>query len=783
VFSVVNAVLLKQLSVHDPSELVEIAITGRDKPMFELSYPMFAAIRERAHTFNGLFAFADHDGATVVVNGVGALAGLQFVSGNYFDVLGVGASAGRVLSLEDDRTGSPPVVVVSDLYARNRLSDGVVIGRPIAINGVRCTIVGVAPPGFTGVRVGNAPDIYIPFSAWEQVSGRTGSLKAGDFFWLEAMGRLASGATPASARTDVNAAFRGVVAQVYPGRTTADYSRLLRKFSFDVAPAATGGRSHVRETFASPLKVLMAAVVILLVVTCANIAGLLTSRGIARRPEMALRASLGAARMRLVQQLVTENVVLAITGAALGIGVAVAGCAFLRAMLGTTGDPMSVNLLPDARVLVFTASVSVVAVLLFGVAPAWRTSRSTLDDARPTARYTSPQSMSARVLVVSQVALSLPLAAAAALLGTTLYNLRAVDNGFDGAHLLSFVLTPRQAGLDTARARLMYDAVIARLAALPGVQSVATSSKPPLGRGFHQLVSVDGLSPTAGENLSAGITTVSAGYFHVTGWPMIRGKEFTDADDGTAPKVAVINEAAARAWFPDRESVGQRLGFGGPDRSRDLEIIGVVRDGKYDKLRETSPITVYTPQRQTGGTRLAILARSSRNSSALLATVRQVVASIAPGVPIERLSTVNTIVDESLVSERLLTTMSAFFGILAVLLSCVGLYGLIAFAVARRAREIGIRMAIGASRPAILAMILRENAAMLACGVVAGVMLTGAAASTMRVFASQLYGVHAVDPIVLTLTGAAVFVAGVVATLAPASRAARTDPMEALRVE
>jgi predicted permease len=276
---------------------------------------------------------------------------------------------------------------------------------------------------------------------------------------------------------------------------------------------------------------------------------------------------------------------------------------------------------------------------------------------------------------------------------------------------------------------------------------------------------------------------VSAGYFQVSGWAMTRGREFTEADDRGAPKVAVVNEAAARAWFPDRDPVGQHLGFGGPDRSRDLEIIGVVRDGKYDKLRETSPISVYTPQRQTGGTRLAILVRSSRDPAALLSAIRQVVASVAPAVPIERLSTVKTIVDESLVGERLLTTVSGFLAILAVLLSCVGLYGLIAFAVARRAREIGIRMALGASPPAILAMVLRESALLLAVGLLAGVALTGAASGATRAFAAQLFGVRPADPLVLTLTSAAVFAAGLVATLAPASRAARIDPTEALRAE
>jgi predicted permease len=786
VFSVVNAVLLKSLPVRDASELVQLAIAGtRDTPMFELSYPMFAAIRKRAHVFSGMFAFADYDGATVAVDGVGALADAQFVSGNYFDVLGVGASAGRVLSREDDRIDSSPVLVVSDGYARRRLGGGIVIGKLISINGVAFTIVGVTPPGFTGVRVGNAPDIYAPFSVWEQVSGRAGSLEAADGFWLEAIGRLRPGATPATARRDVNVAFRTAVAEVYPGRKAADYDRLLRRFNFDVVAAAAGGRSHLRDAFGSPLKVLMAAVAILLIVTCANIAGLLTSRGVARRPEMAVRASLGAARARLLQQLITENVLLAMIGVSLGVGVAVAGCALLRAMIGTSGDPSNVNLLPDARMLAFTASVCIVAVLLFGVVPAWRTSRPALDRgfARPTARHTSPRPMSARVLVVSQVALSLPLVAAAALFGATLHNLRAVDNGFDRDHLLSFVLTPRQAGFDTARARRMYEDVTARLVALPGVQSVATCTKPPLGRGFHQLISVAGFTPNAGEHLSAGVATVSADYFQVTGWAIVRGRGFADADDRAAPKAAVINEAAARAWFPDRDPIGQRLGFGGSDRSHDLEIIGVVRDGKYDKLRETAPISVYTPHRQSGGMRLAILVRSARNPAALLRDIRQVVAAVAPGVPVERLNTVKTIVDESLVSERLLTTVSGFFAILAVLLSCVGLYGLIAFAVAQRTREIGIRMAVGASQRAILAMVLHESAVLLASGVVAGIALTGAAASATGAFASQLYGVHPADPLMLSLTSAALFVAGAVASLAPARRAARIDPTEALRAE
>ena len=787
VFSVVNAVLLRSLPVRNPSELVQLAAGGtRDAPMFELSYPMFAAVRDHIHSFSGVFAFADLDQATIAVNGAGALARAQFVSGNYFAVLGVGASDGRTLTRDDDRAGSPPVVVVSDGYARRRFGVGTnVVGKSISINGVVFTIVGVTSPEFNGVRVGSAPDVYAPFSSWEAVSGWKGSLANPGGFWLEVIGRLGPGISVSSAHADVNAAVRSSITEVFPGRASNDYERLLRQFDVNVIPSAGGGTSIVRDQFGSPLRVLMAAVAILLVVTCANIAGLLTSRGVARGQEMTTRVALGASRARIVQQLMAESLLLATLGAALGVAFAVAGCALLRAMIDTSRATLSMNLVPDARVFAFTATVCVLAVVLFGILPAWRTSRAAMARSlAPSAgRYTSARSISGRLLVVAQVALSLPLVAAAGLFSATLRNLRDVDTGFERDHLVSFVLNPRQAGFDTARTRQLYRDVTARLEALPGVTAVATSTKPPLGRGFHQLIAVDGTVPNVDDQPSAGVAAVSSGYFRVTGSPIVRGRGFTDADDAAAQKVVVINEGAAKAWFPDRDAIGQRLGFGRPDRSRDREIVGIVRDGKYDSLRETAPINVYSPRRQNDTTRIALLVRATGNPARMIPDIRRVVASVAPSVPIEDLNTMETIVDESLVRERLLTTVSSFFAMLAVLLSCVGLYGLMAFAVARRTREIGIRIAVGATRQMILRMVLRESAALLVFGVVVGVWLTSVAVNAMRALASQLYGVQPTDPRMLVATSAGLFVAGVVASLVPALRASRVDPAVVLRTE
>jgi predicted permease len=788
VFSIVNAVLLRPLPVRNPSELVQLA-TGENRaaPMFELSYPMFAAVRDHTHSFADVFAFADLDDATVAVNGVGTLARVQFVSGNYFSALGVGPTDGRLLGRDDDRAGSPPVVLVSDRYARRRFGVGAsVVGKPISVNGVALTIVGVTSPEFTGARVGSAPDVYAPFSSWESVSGWRGSLANPGGFWLEVIGRLRPGVSVASARADVNAAFRSSVSEVFPGRAASYYARLLYQFTFDVIPAAAGGKSSVRDQFGSPLRVLMLAVAILLVVTCANIAGLLTSRGVARGQEMTIRVALGAARSRIVQQLMAESALLAMLGAALGVVFAVAGCSLLRAMIETSRASVTVNLLPDARVFAFTATVCVLAVVLFGILPAWKTSRAASRSARSLAgsagRYTSVRSIAGRLLVVAQVALSLPLVAAAALFGATLHNLRAVDTGFDRDHLVSLVLNPRQAGFDTVRTRRLYSDVTARLEGLPGVNTVATSTKPPLARGFHRLIAVGGVAPNADDQPSAGAAAVSTAYFRATGSEIVRGRGFNDADaDGQ--NVVVINEGAAKAWFPGRDAIGQRLGFGRPERSRDREIVGIVRDGKYDDLRETAPINVYTPRRQNDTTRIALLLRATGDPARLIPDIRRVVASVAPTVPIEDLETMGTIVNNSLVRERLLSTVSSFFAMLAVLLSCVGLYGLIAFAVARRTREIGVRMAVGATQRTILRMVLADSAALLVLGVIVGVGVTSVAVHAMRTLASQLYGVQPTDPFLLVATSAGLFAAGVAASLVPAFRATRVDPVVALRTE
>lgn len=810
-FSLVDAVLLKTLPVKNPNELVLFNWLGGPRGLSRgimgstltdpatgmrtstsFSYLTFERFRDVNDPLSDVFAFVSMWQLNVNVDGQPEIATGQFVSGGYYQGLGVKAKMGRTLTPEDDNAGSPPVAVITDRYWQRRFGQAPeALGKTVNINNVAFTIVGITPPEFMGAsQVGFSPDLSIAFSTQPQVSPHEPSLNGPWFWWLQIMGRLKPGVTREQVAASLESVFQQSAQEGwdsglarFPPRTQSqnpaprDVPRLR-------AVSGSQGMTELRNAYSQPLKILMAIVGFVLLVACANVANLLLARAATRQKEIAVRLALGASRWRLVRQLLTESVLLAMLGAAAGVLFAYWGKDMLLTLRPWGGGELGVDLKIDLPVLAFTVGVSLLTGLLFGLAPALRATKVDLtpalkDNARSVTGGT--RSILTKSLIVVQVSMSLVLLVGAGLFVRTLRNLQNVDIGFNRENLLLFNVDPGLNGYNRAQMAQLYRRMTERLEAIPGVRSATVSLIPLLsGHGQTRGIDVQGYTPQPGVDDDVKVNTIGEHFFETMEIPILLGRALSPRDDESAPKVAVINQMLARKYFGDEIPLGRRFGFGGPETAGQIEIIGVARDAKYTGMRSETEPTVYLAYLQSVPRFATFIVRTSGDAGAAAATIREAVYEVDSNLPLFDMKTQSQQADESLTQERLFATLSSFFGVLALLLACIGLYGVMSYGVARRTNEIGIRMALGASAPRVTRMVMRETMLVVVVGVVIGL---GAALATTRLIASMLFGLAATDA--LTISFAVVLMIGVaaVAGYLPARRASKVDPMVALRYE
>jgi predicted permease len=799
IFSVLDALVLKPLPVSHPEQLVLIKRAEETVRSSNWLYkPFFESYRDLSEAFSGVSAVREIDRFNVMIDGPGggldtAKVRIGLVSGNYFSTLGVNAAVGRTLTADDDRVpGGHPVAVISYAYWKRTFALAPdVLQRTLNINGTTYTILGVTAPGFSGDWVGQLTDVWIPVSMYAQVMSDPGGLNNAI---VRVLARLKPGVTREQAQAAAQVADYNALASI-PGVTPEQVHRNGDDIPITLEPAAKG-YSPQRKSFAQPVIVMMILVGLVLLIACANVANLLLARSAARQREMALRRALGAGRMRIVRQLLTESILLAILAAALGLAFAVWGknviVTFMASghVVGRSSEILSINLdlNTDPRLLGFTAAVCVLTGILFGIAPAFRASNVSLSSAlteHSAGRGSSgPRGGSGRLLVIAQVALLLILLVGAGLFARTLRNLRAQELGFDREHLLQVWTAPWQS-VSTGPAMVsIFQKAQEQISSLPGVLSASVSTRGLLNglegnTGSSDALRIEGQPPKPGQRL--GRSVIAPGFFDTVGMPMLEGRDFTDQDTATSQSVAIVNESMAQFYFGDQSPIGRRFGYGA-DVDYPRQIVGVVKDAKYDTAREKTPLMLYLPYRQAARFLgdLCVVVRTAGNPATVSASIRQELRDIDPSLPVLKINTIEEQLDDALVQERTVAALAGFLGVLAVLLACLGLYGMISYTVARRTNEIGIRVALGATRSDIIGMVLKESLLLVLVGVAIGIPAT---LGTTRLVSAMLFGISAADPLTIAAATLLMIVVAALASLMPAHRASRVDPMVALRYE
>jgi putative ABC transport system permease protein len=793
IFQLLDAISLRALPVQSPQELVELRIDDmthargswlRDNA---LTNPLWEQIRARQQVFQGMFAWADEP-LNISTNGeFRSVAGL-WVSGDFFRVLGVQPILGRAFTLADDQRGCgqiPPAVVSYGFWRRELGGDASAIGRKVAIGENRIDVVGVTPPSFFGLEVGRRFDIALPICAAPGWHRDNGVLDSGTIWWLTVMGRLKPGLSIEQAA----AHFRAISAGIFQASLPADYPPVSVKpyLAMKLLAIPAGfGISRLREQYSEPLGMLMAIAGFVLLIACANLANLMLARASGRRREMAVRLAVGASQGRLIQQLLTEGLLLAAAGAVFGLLLAQVLSRFLVSFLTTSDDPVFVNLHLDWRVFIFTAGLAILTSLLFALAPALRAAGTGLGSALKSGnRSMTPgrEGLSQRrVLAASQIALSLVLISAALLFVRSLRNLVTLDPGFHSPGILIADMDFRGMHLPPGRALSFRREILESLRAIPGVEAAAEATIVPVSGGnWNNRMWMDGQDSAHAQDALRSM--IGDGYFRTLKTPLIAGREFDAHDLASYANVAVVNEKFARDFNGVANVVGRRFWIEATPYFPEIsyEIVGVVKNAKYRDMREDFQPVIFTPLSEVALTRPSarMMIRSAARTDALVTAVRSTLARISPNIGYS-FGVLNTRIQQSLLRERLMATLSGLFGILAAVLTAVGLYGVISYTVARRTSEIGIRIALGAGRRSVIGLIFRETVLFLLAGLGAGTILSLLAGRSVAKF---LFAVKPNDPLTLAMAGIAIAFVAAAASYLPARGAAAVDPVTALRQE
>jgi predicted permease len=789
IFSLTDKVLLQRLPVANPDQLVVLSThdprSAPDRDM-SLSYPMYQDLRDRNDVFSGVLA---RGGAQMNVSYAdqNERVPAELVSGNYFQVLGVQPWSGRLLTQDDDRTpGAHPVAVISYRFWERRFGKDIsIVGKTILANEFPLTVIGVTPPGFYGVYLSSSPDVWVPLMMTPVFNPLPPTrLQSRRHQWLTVMARRKDGISQEQAQASLAVLYHQIresEAQQLPASISAfDREQFLAR-QIAVLPGGQGFQTLQREMRTS-LVLLFGATCIVLLILCGNLANLVMARATIRAPEIAVRLALGAGRLRLLRQWLTEGIVLAILGGAAGIFVAI----WIKAALLLFIPPDHRANLDSPlgwRFIGFVFLVSIIVGLVFSLAPAIQAARH----ASVPALYLESRSFTAASrlfslrsgLILLQVALSLPLLITAALLLRTLQNLRGLDTGFDKRNVLLATVNPSLNGYSPEKSKNFFNELLLRTRSLPGVSAATLASDSPISGGWDQNgIVVEGYTPREDENMSVDATYIANDYFKVLQIPFARGRDFTEQDSIGTPKVAIVNEKMAHYFFGDANPVGKRIGL---EKVPDITIVGVVKDAQYVSLRTELRRHFYTPVMQEPRLfDLALHVKTSTDPQAIAGLVRHEINAMDPHLPIYNVKSLDNEIEESLVQERLVTWLSTAFGLLATLLAALGLYGVLTFSVARRTREIGIRVALGAQRRDVFKLIISHGMILVAAGVVLGL---AASIAISRLIVSLLFGIAPTNAPTFVLAALGLMLVALLACYLPARRATKVDPLVALRYE
>jgi predicted permease len=786
IFTLINALLLRDLPVRQPERLVYLS-SIRQGSKITFSYPMFREVERGQRVFSGMIGWGGNWMPNVEANGVLSQDRVLSVTGNCYSELGASPLLGRLLGPEDENLSggaNSQVAVIGYEYWQRRFGGAPdVIGKQIRIEGHPFTIIGATRKWFTGLTTGEPPDITVPLTAMPLIQTGEFDLESRSILWLHPIGRLKDGVTIEQARAQLQSFWPDVLLAAASTQTPGLRRQTFLSMGLDVSSAARGMSTDLRDQFTRPLCVLAGIVGLILFVACVNLASLMLARAAARSHEMSVRVAIGASRVALVRQVLAESLVLSFAGALLSLAFAYWGSRLL-VLLMTEGNavPVSLNLSPDPRVLSLTISVAILTGILFGLAPAWRASRE--DPAaglqQSTRSLSSGTGKLNKSLIITQVALSLVLLLGAGLFVRSFARLRSLDLGFQKESVLEITLYPRPGGYQNIDLNSYHKQLLARISGLPGVASVSFGDATiPSPQAWHDTVSPMTADSNTGSRLMANAASVSPGFFRTLGIPLLRGRDFVEADDQHHPHLAIVNSNLAERLFPNGDAIGKRIRFGFMPDYENIEIVGIARNARIFDIRDATTPVIFLSSLQYPSEQGGLLVRTKESPEAIEKTISREVESLGHEYVLLTRTVAQTI-NAELVQERVTAVLSAFFAALALLLASIGLYGLMSYTVTRRTREIGIRVAVGAQRQNVLWLVLRETLTLALLGITIGI---PSAIAATNLIAKMLFGLSPSDLPTITAVSLLLLLVALFAGYLPARRASTIDPIVALRTE